>query len=103
MLSDFGLTTHIPAEEFLEHARSFYFDLALSGNPLTLELLFKFAKPGHVLYRSDFPYAPTRTIDTHVDMLDEFLREKLSKETVYGAERGTALELFPRFRVSEGR
>ncbi|KAM7215132.1 hypothetical protein V8F06_009450 [Rhypophila decipiens] len=41
LLSDFGLTSNISADEFLKQAKSFYFDLALSGNSLTLELLFK--------------------------------------------------------------
>lgn len=82
-------------EEFIDEARSFYFDLALSGNPLTLDLLLKFAKPGHVLYGSDFPYAPTATINTHVKMLDEY---EMDQELSYSVARGAAEGLFPRFK-----
>ncbi|KAM7183942.1 amidohydrolase [Naviculisporaceae sp. PSN 640] len=103
LLSDFGLTSQVSADDFLEQAKSFYFDLALSGNPLTLELLFKFAKPGHVLYGSDFPYAPTKSINTHVEMLNGYVEEKLDKETAYSAERGAALKLFPRFKRQEDK
>ncbi|KAM7214028.1 hypothetical protein V8F06_010600 [Rhypophila decipiens] len=98
LLSDFGLTSNISADDFLDQVKSFYFDLALSGNPLTLELLFKFAKPGHILYGSDFPYAPTKSITTHVEMLDEYVADRLDQDTAYSVERGAALELFPRLR-----
>lgn len=84
-------------EEFLDEARSFYYDLALSGNPWTLDFILKFAKPGHVLYGSDFPYAPTKTINTHVKMLEVF---EMDKETEYGVSRGAAESLFPRLKAS---
>lgn len=93
---DAGLSQKQP-DEFLEEARSFYFDLALSGNPLTLDFLLKFAKPGHVLYGSDFPYAPRKTIDTHVTLFNEY---KMDAETSYSVARGAALGLFPRFQTS---
>lgn len=91
LLVDTGLS-NISPEEFLDAARSFYFDLALSGNHWSLGLLMKFAKPGHVLYGSDFPYAPTATINKHVQMLDHFVFED---ETVqYSVARGAGLAFF---------
>ena len=38
--------------------RKFYFDTALSATPTALPSLYAFAEPGHVLYGSDFPFAP---------------------------------------------
>jgi len=44
-------------ESIMAGLRSFYFDTALSASPTALPSLFAFAKPGHVLYGSDFPFA----------------------------------------------
>src|SRR5208283_4317525 len=44
--------------DVLEDLASFYFDTALSGSPAALPSLLAFAKPGHVLFGSDWPYAP---------------------------------------------
>ncbi|KAG6365903.1 hypothetical protein INS49_000079 [Diaporthe citri] len=98
LLADAHLSAQSP-DEILDQARSFYFDLALSGNPSTLELILTFAKPGHVLYGSDFPYAPTKTINSYVEMLDAHLRT-IDDETAYSIARGAAIRLFPRFRTA---
>src|SRR5215470_3420128 len=45
--------------EILEDFASFYFDVALSGTPAALPSLLAFAKPGHILFGSDWPYAPS--------------------------------------------
>ena len=42
----------------IEQLRKFYFDTALSGSPIALDSLLAFARPGHVLYGCDWPYAP---------------------------------------------
>ncbi|KAJ5159285.1 uncharacterized protein N7500_008936 [Penicillium coprophilum] len=100
LLYDAGLTDITP-EIFLEQARGFYFDLALSGNPRNLELLVGktgFAKAGHVLYGSDFPYAPVETINKYVEMIEGCLLPEEEKEEI---ARGAAVELFPRFRIEE--
>jgi hypothetical protein len=55
----------------------------------------KFAKSGHVLYGSDFPYAPRATINKHVEFLEQFEFE--NKGVEYSVARGAAVALFPRF------
>ncbi|MCR6487868.1 amidohydrolase family protein [Amycolatopsis sp. OK19-0408] len=45
-------------EGILAGLRKFYFDTALSAAATSLPSLFAFAEPGHVLYGSDFPFAP---------------------------------------------
>ncbi|OTB08227.1 hypothetical protein M426DRAFT_8035 [Hypoxylon sp. CI-4A] len=91
---DTGLSDKSP-EEFLEEASSFYFDLALSATPLTLDLSLKFAKPDHVLFGTDFPYAPKKTIERYANALDHY---EMDEETRYSVSRGAAVKLFPRFR-----
>lgn len=83
------------AREFLEDARSFYFDTALSSAPLALGLLKEFARPGHVLFGSDYPYAPTPAIRLMNGFLDE--REGSGDgDFVRSVTLGAALGLFPR-------
>ena len=96
-----GLFPHMPdsmtlrksTEEIIEEARSFYFDVALSSNPVTLKALFEFAKPGHVLFGSDFPNAPTGSIEYFTRCLEGFDADPEAKESLYN---GAALKLFPR-------
>lgn len=92
MLPDYGLSDQ-NAESFLRDAKSLYYDLALSGNDYTLGLLTIFAKNEHILFGSDFPYAPTPTIRTHTSNLDSY---ELRREQRWHINRGNALKLFPR-------
>ena len=94
MLFDSKLSTK-STEEFWEDARTFYFDLALSGNEYTMGLLTKFAKPDHILFGSDFPYAPRNTIDIHTQELDRY---QMSSDQSFEINRGNALSLFPRLQ-----
>ena len=98
-----GHATPKTTEEMLEEAKSFYFDIALSGNEYTLPLLMRFAKRGHVLFGSDFPFAPQKTIGTMTAGWEAFA-EGLGEEERWEVERGNAEGLFPRLRgvVKEG-
>jgi predicted TIM-barrel fold metal-dependent hydrolase len=58
--------------EILEEMRSFYFDTALSGSPAALPSLLAFAKPGHVLFGSDWPYAPAPAVSHFTGQLDAY-------------------------------
>ncbi|MCJ1439267.1 hypothetical protein MMC27_008659 [Xylographa pallens] len=66
-----GSKVEYKAEDMMEDARNFYYDTALSGKN-ALMVLEAFAKPGHILYGSDFPYAPSESIDYHTHALDAF-------------------------------
>ncbi|MCJ1451929.1 hypothetical protein MMC28_002269 [Mycoblastus sanguinarius] len=59
-------------KDMIEDAREFYYDTALSGGGNELMVLQKFAKPGHILFGSDFPYAPPQSTDYHTNALDAF-------------------------------
>ncbi|KAK0634248.1 hypothetical protein B0T17DRAFT_586150 [Bombardia bombarda] len=84
-------------ESFMEDARSFYFDTALSSAPLVLGLLKDFAKPNRVLFGSDYPYAPTPAIKQMNRNLNDY--NKTDSEFVQSVNTGAALELFPRLRA----
>ncbi|MEY9857784.1 putative TIM-barrel fold metal-dependent hydrolase [Catenulispora sp. GAS73] len=61
--------------QILDDLRGFYFDTALTSSPAALPSLLAFAKPGHVLYGSDWPFAPELAVgyfntwadDAHID------------------------------------
>ncbi|KAL9595244.1 MAG: hypothetical protein Q9179_005057 [Wetmoreana sp. 5 TL-2023] len=86
-------------EEILDELKNFYYDVALGSGDLVLPFLTKFAKPGHVLFGSDLPYAPRPTIDFFTGNLDEY-EKGLSEEERFAIDRGNALELFPRLQES---
>src|SRR5262249_16725324 len=58
--------------DVLDDFRSFYFDTALSGSVAALPSLLAFAKPGHVLYGSDWPYAPPVAVSYFTGHLDAY-------------------------------
>ena len=81
----------------LETLSNFYFDLALSASPTVLPSLLPFAKPGRVLFGSDWPYASTRTVGFFADHLDHY--QGLDVERRHSIDRGNAEVLFPRLSV----
>lgn len=58
--------------DIMEDLQSFYFDTALSGSPAALPTLLAFAKPGHVLFGSDWPYAPAPVVSYFTGQLDAY-------------------------------
>lgn len=80
--------------DFLADVGSFYYDLALSSTAEVVALLRRFTGPDHILYGSDYPYAPTGMISAFVADLDT---ASLGSDTEHAIDRGNALKLFPRF------
>ncbi|KUN06023.1 amidohydrolase [Streptomyces yokosukanensis] len=81
-------------EGVLADLRRFYFDTALSATPSALPSLLAFAAPGHILYGSDFPFAPEEygaLIDSMLDGYEGF--EPGQSDAI---DRGSAEVLFPR-------
>ena len=94
VLADTGLTSKTRGE-ILEDIASFYFDLALSSSKEGIKLLLEFTAPDHILYGSDFPYAPQKSITT---FLSEFDEANLDTDLAYAINTGNALKLFPRLK-----
>lgn len=80
--------------EFEEQAKNFYYDVAVAGTENVLKVLETFAKPDHILYGSDTPYAHDGIINFHTSRFDkyEFADPKLRD----AINRGNALKLWPR-------
>jgi 6-methylsalicylate decarboxylase len=62
----------IDSNNLLADLSNFYFDTALSGSPTVMPSLLTFARPGHVLFGSDWPYAPRKTVQYFTDNLDKY-------------------------------
>ncbi|MEV4320063.1 amidohydrolase family protein [Actinocrispum sp. NPDC049592] len=72
-----AMTGRDPAK-VLDTMAGFYYDTALSASPAALPSLLAFAKPGRVLFGSDWPFAPepfigyfTSTLDAYPDVDDD--------------------------------
>jgi len=82
-----------PSFRGVERLRRFYVEVALSAAPATLPSLLAFAAPGHVLFGSDFPYAPAEIGAAFTALLDAY---DLPAGTRRSLDRGAAEALFPR-------
>ncbi|KAK3634392.1 hypothetical protein LTR56_015271 [Elasticomyces elasticus] len=83
-------------EAFWEDARNFYYDVAVAGSENVLKVMETFAKPGHLLYGSDAPYANDAIITFHTTRLDKY--KFADSELAEQINRTNALELFPRLK-----
>ncbi|OBK33461.1 amidohydrolase [Mycobacterium sp. 1245111.1] len=86
-------TGRSPAD-VLDDFAGFYFDTALSSSAAALPTLLAFAKPGHITFGSDFPYAPTAAGKLFAAGLEAY--PGLDADTRGAIERTNALALFPR-------
>lgn len=82
-------------DEGLARLKRFYFDVALSASPTALPALLAFAQPDHVLYGSDWPYAPTPVVSRFTKGLDSYPLEESQRRSL---DHGTAEHLFHRIR-----
>ena len=79
--------------EALEGFESFYFDTALSSSPAALPTLLAFARPGHILFGSDWPFAPVQATQYFANGLDQ---HGLKAATLDAINHVNADRLFPR-------
>jgi len=90
----------VDADAMRSDLASFYFDMALSGSPTVLPSLLAFAKPGRVLFGSDWPYCPNDTVGYFTHNLDTY--PGLDGPGHAAIDRNNAEALFPRLRVARG-
>jgi len=83
-----------PADH-LDDLAGFYFDTALSSSAAALPSLLAFAAPGHVVFGSDFPFAPAAVGGLFAAGLENYAG--LDDAGRRGIDRTNALALFPRF------
>ncbi|MGG2458291.1 amidohydrolase family protein [Streptomyces sp. RGM 3693] len=94
-----GLTSTVvypdrSAEDILRDLRRFYFDTALSASPSALPALLAFAEPGHVLYGSDWPFAPQEAGTYYNRFLETY--PDFAPGQADAIDRANAEVLFPR-------
>jgi predicted TIM-barrel fold metal-dependent hydrolase len=78
-------------DEILDDLRSFWFDTALSASPAALPSLLAFAKPGRVLFGSDWPYAPAPAVSYFTGQLDAFAALDADGHAAIDHENASAL------------
>ena len=79
----------------LHYLRSFYYDTALSASTHNLASLLQLVGTDHVLFGSDYPYAPEAITTASVALLDRSpLLTARDRDQIYSR---TAADLFPRF------
>jgi predicted TIM-barrel fold metal-dependent hydrolase len=80
--------------DVLDDFAGFYFDTALSSSAAALPTLLAFARPGHITFGSDFPFAPTAAGKLFAAGLETY--PGIDTDTRAAIERTNALALFPR-------
>ena len=78
----------------LDDFSSFYFDTALSSSAAALPTLLAFAKPGHITFGSDWPFATTAAGKLFAAGLETY--SGMDAGTRDAIDRTNALALFPR-------
>src|SRR5581483_10162836 len=91
IMSDTGPSPADSIDEF----SSFYFDTALSSSAAALPTLLAFAKPGHITFGSDWPFAPVAVGKLFAAGLETY--PAIDAGTRTAIDRTNALSLFPRF------
>ena len=84
----------LTADAVLADLRRFHFDTALSASPTALPSLLAFAAPGHVLYGSDWPFAPVAAGAYFNGRLEGYRDWRPGQ--LHAVRRGNAQALFPR-------
>jgi 6-methylsalicylate decarboxylase len=78
----------------LDDFSSFYFDTALSSSAAALPTLLAFAKPGHITFGSDWPFAPVVAGKLFAAGLETY--PAIDSAAHDAIDRTNALALFPR-------
>ncbi|MFG2222471.1 amidohydrolase family protein [Streptomyces sp. NPDC048644] len=94
-----GLTSTVTdtgrtADDVIRDLKRFHFDTALAAGPSALPALLAFAEPGHVLYGSDWPFAPQEAGSYYNHFLETY--PDFTPGQAEAINRGSAETLFPR-------
>lgn len=80
-------------DDYLAQLRGYYFDTALASSPVALPSLQAFADPAHILFGSDFPYAPKTLAQDFTALLDT--SPLLDDAALAAINRGNTTALMP--------
>ena len=82
--------------EAVDELRHFYFDTALASGAYSMPSLLEFAKPSHLTFGTDWPYASAPQAAAFTDELDA---RELAPQLAAAINHRTAEQLFPRLAV----
>ncbi len=85
----------------LTYLKRFYFDTALSPSPAVIDALHHLVDPSHILFGSDFPFAPAPVTAMQIQELKNSVH--LGETGLKLVDRENALRLFPRHADSGER
>jgi predicted TIM-barrel fold metal-dependent hydrolase len=83
--------------EVIEEVRKLYFDLALSASPLNVRALLEITSVSHLLFGTDYPFAPPPAIAGNTARYEVELA-KMSPDHRRMIEYDNAADLFPRLK-----
>ena len=86
------------ATEVLEEVKRLYYDLAVSASPLNFQALVHISEISHILFGSDFPFAPPPAIAANGAAIDKIL-SGLSPIERRMVNHDNAVTLFPRLKA----
>ena len=89
--------------EALEECQSLYFDTALSSSPAALPTLLAFARPGHILFGSDWPFAPPQAAHHFANGLEQHNLDPQTRAAIDHQERGSAVQPSARRGTADAR
>jgi 6-methylsalicylate decarboxylase len=79
------------------HYRRFYYETALFHCADHLRIASELVDPSHIVFGSDFPFAPPTLVQTEIQGLESY--EGFDASTRRAIERDHSLALFPRLRT----
>ncbi|MEW6297961.1 MAG: amidohydrolase family protein [Thermodesulfobacteriota bacterium] len=82
----------------MAYLKRLYYDTALSAAPSALRSLQELVDPSHILFGSDYPFAPEPITAASVKGLNEY--DGFDAQARAQIERGNALRLFPRLSLT---
>jgi predicted TIM-barrel fold metal-dependent hydrolase len=80
----------------MTYLKQFYYDTALSANPYALCSLQELVDASHILFGSDYPFAPEVVTGFSVQGIQNY--KGFDEQARKAIERESALSLFPRFK-----
>ncbi len=90
-----GLQEHVP-RGVLAYLQRFYYDTAVSAAPFALRSLQELVDDSHILFASDYPFAPELATVATIGGLEGY--DGFDAAVLASVYRGNALGLFPRLK-----
>lgn len=89
-----GLQENVP-QGVITYLQRLYYDTALSGSPFALRSLQELVDPSHIVFATDYPFAPELATFATVEGLKNY--DGFDEAALDSVFRGSAAALFPRF------